>query len=213
MLVSFGTIHGHLPGEVLEKFYIAFSKVSNKLIIWKSIQKHKHVPNNVHLFQCLPQNDLLAHPKVILFITHCGINGLTEAVYHGVPMLGIPLIFDQWNNAKAIESKGYGKYLDINIFTANDLQESILEVLTGQAQTNVRRASQLLRDLPPASETVAFWVEHVIKHGSKHLKPNIYMYNLSISQFYLIDMFMCVILRLVCVLFMFRFVLLITGKI
>jgi UDP:flavonoid glycosyltransferase YjiC (YdhE family) len=35
---------------------------------------------NVLFLPWLPQNDLLGHPKTKLFITHCGKNGIFEAL-------------------------------------------------------------------------------------------------------------------------------------
>ena len=43
----------------------------------------------------LEQETLLAHPNTVLFIMHCGINSIAEAVFHRVPMIGMPLGFDQ----------------------------------------------------------------------------------------------------------------------
>jgi UDP:flavonoid glycosyltransferase YjiC (YdhE family) len=53
------------------------------------------VPENVYLQPWLPQNDILGQSNTVLFITHCGNNGLYEALYHGVPVLGIPLFSEQ----------------------------------------------------------------------------------------------------------------------
>jgi UDP:flavonoid glycosyltransferase YjiC (YdhE family) len=38
---------------------------------------------------------ILSHPKVIVFMTHCGMHGVMEAIYHGVPMVGMPVFIDQ----------------------------------------------------------------------------------------------------------------------
>ena len=43
----------------------------------------------------VPQQAVLAHPRTLLFITHCGMHGVLEAVHHGVPMVGMPVFIDQ----------------------------------------------------------------------------------------------------------------------
>ena len=37
----------------------------------------------------------MAHPKVVLFLTHCGMHGVLEAVWNRVPMVGMPVFIDQ----------------------------------------------------------------------------------------------------------------------
>ena len=57
-----------------------------------------------------------AHPNVVLFMTHCGLLSVQESIYHGVPVIGIPLMIDQYINANQIVQKKLGlqiKYSDI----------------------------------------------------------------------------------------------------
>jgi hypothetical protein len=39
-------------------------------------------------FEWIPQNDILAHPNVLLFVSHGGLNGILESLFHGKPVLG-----------------------------------------------------------------------------------------------------------------------------
>ncbi|CAN6175019.1 unnamed protein product [Urochloa humidicola] len=50
-----------------------------------------------------PQLEVLAHPAVGCFVTHCGWNSTTEALCSGVPMVAMPQWTDQPMNAKYIE--------------------------------------------------------------------------------------------------------------
>ncbi|KAK7925961.1 hypothetical protein WMY93_008271 [Mugilogobius chulae] len=53
----------------------------------------------------MPQKDLLGHPQIKVFVAHGGTNGVQEAIYHGVPVLGIPLYFDQYDNLLRVQDQ------------------------------------------------------------------------------------------------------------
>ena len=59
-----------------------------------------------------PQHDLLAHPKTVLFVTHCGMTGILESVYHSVPMLALPIFGDQPDNAARLVERGLALRVD-----------------------------------------------------------------------------------------------------
>lgn len=72
----------------------------------------------------------LGHTKVRLFITHCGQNSLLQAVYHAVPVLGIPLFGDQFDNLVRAETKGLGLTIKPTHITRELLTSTIQTLLS-----------------------------------------------------------------------------------
>lgn len=65
------------------------------------------IPNNIYAYSFVPQVEVLQHADV--FLTHCGMNSVNEAMLSGVPMVAMPFINDQISNAKKIVDLGIGK--------------------------------------------------------------------------------------------------------
>jgi glucuronosyltransferase len=64
-----------------------------------------------------------------LFITQCGLQSFQEAVYHGVPILVIPVFPDQKYNAKKIATEEIGLQLPFQELTKEKLLTSITVIL------------------------------------------------------------------------------------
>ena len=188
IIFSFGSAAYKFPSGLTKKFLSTFERLPGYRIIWRfGSDKETALPDNVMTLEWLPQNELLAHPKTKLFITHCGNNGQFEALYHAVPMIGFPLHGDQPYNARRMEYRGYGIAMDIHEFTSDELLNNVHRVLSNQSYSeNIRLASSIWRSsLQRPAEKAVWWIEHVTKYGSKHL--NSFGSQLNLLQYFSFD--------------------------
>jgi UDP:flavonoid glycosyltransferase YjiC (YdhE family) len=70
-----------------------------------------------------------AHPNVCLFITHAGILSTHEAIYHGVPVVGIPFIGDQFSNIFKLSTRGAGVELVYRTLSKQSILDAVQTVL------------------------------------------------------------------------------------
>ena len=199
IVVSFGSYFDFFSEEVARKFCAAFRSIRYD-VIWK-LKTPEFCTNttNVRLMGWLPQNDLLAHPRVRLLITHAGFNSLVESVYNAKPVIAFPIAVDQPGNAMAAQSRGYGIRMNIASFTVEQLIDNINKIVADPSYSvNAKLSSAILRDKPETSaERVSFLIEHVVKHGDQHLRTG--AYNLSLVQFIMFDIFAFLTAAIICV--------------
>ena len=63
-------------------------------------------PPNVRLERFIPHSSVLPH--VAAMVTQCGLGSVTRALAHGVPLLCLPLVGDQPENAARVVARGAG---------------------------------------------------------------------------------------------------------
>ncbi|XP_067633316.1 uncharacterized protein [Eurosta solidaginis] len=177
-----------LPQEKLNIFLDVFRNIKQR-ILWKfESDSLKNLPINIMIKPWMPQTDILAHPNVRAFIAHGGIFGTQEAIYYGVPVVGIPFFFDQFLNVKQGHVAGYTEPLNIQTLTHDDLKNALHKVCyNGTFRDNMKRMSRIFRDRPVGPrETAIYWIEYVIRHkGARHLRAA--GMDLKWYQFYLLD--------------------------
>lgn len=186
--MTLGTLVAKLPEDISEDIAAAFAQLPQK-VIWRHKGKRPSaLGNNTLVLDWLPQNDLLGHPKTRVFVAHGGTNGIQEAVYHGVPLVGLPLMFDQPDNFFRMEARGVAKVLDITTVNKENFLKALKEVLYEPTYREKMKAlSNLQRDQPMKPLDLAmFWIEFVMRHkGAPHLRTE--SYKMSTIQYYSID--------------------------
>ncbi|XP_029028724.1 UDP-glucuronosyltransferase 1-2-like isoform X4 [Betta splendens] len=209
IVMSLGTLVNDLPKEVTDAIANVFAKMPQK-VIWRHKGKRPStLGNNILLVDWMPQKDLLGHPLTKVFVAHGGTNGVQEAIYYGVPVLGIPLFFDQYDNLLRLQERGAGKILQLNEISQS-FEQSLMEVLHQDSyRQNMQRLSDLHRDQPVAPmDQAVFWVEYVMRHkGAAHLRTE--AYKMPWYSYYCLDVVLlllaAVTLLLLSTVAMFRF--------
>lgn len=86
-----------LGQEIIKNILTTFKEIPEYNFLWKfeSDELPMEKPANVKLSKFLKQNDILAQPNIKLFISHCGLMSTQESLWHGKPIVGIPLYGDQ----------------------------------------------------------------------------------------------------------------------
>jgi zeaxanthin glucosyltransferase len=84
------------------------------------------IPPNTIVVRVAPQIELLK--RASLCITHAGLNTALESLTAGVPMVAIPIGYDQPGVARRIAYHGVGEFVEIGNLTARCLMELIAKV-------------------------------------------------------------------------------------
>ncbi|CAG7727563.1 unnamed protein product [Allacma fusca] len=108
--------------------------------------------------------EILGHPKILAYITHCGLNSIMEATYQGVPLIGMPLFGDQDYNAYHIRVYNMGIILEARDLTVEEMRSAISQVSTNKLiRGNAVKISKMFKDrqLSPI-EAGVFWTDSCI---------------------------------------------------
>ncbi|KAM7326475.1 hypothetical protein ACRRTK_014953 [Alexandromys fortis] len=198
VVFSLGSMVKNLTEDKANLIASALAQIPQKLaksqhflqqVLWRySGQKPATLGSNTRLFNWIPQNDLLGHPKTKAFITHGGTNGIYEAIYHGIPMVGVPMFADQPDNIAHMKAKGAALKVNFNTMTSADLLSALRAVINEPSyKENAMRLSRIHHEQPvkPLDRAV-FWIEFVMRHkGAKHLR--VAAHNLNWFQYHSLD--------------------------
>ncbi|EGT42437.1 hypothetical protein CAEBREN_32782 [Caenorhabditis brenneri] len=196
VLVSFGSnaFSSEMPDEFKNAFLEVFESMPNVTFIWKYEVENatlaSHLPN-VKLTTWMPQNDLLADPRLSLFVTHGGLGSSIELAYQGKPAVVIPLMADQPRNSHMLTRHGGAVQLDKkNLHDPKFIWNAIMKVLNDKNyQRNAEKLANILEEQPfSPSDVVLKHCDFAVKFGVLDTFQSEGR-NLNMLQFYSIDTF------------------------
>ncbi|CAH0564767.1 unnamed protein product [Brassicogethes aeneus] len=161
-----------LPDHMKNAILKTFSIIKQKVLL-KFEEDIPNKPENVKIMNWLPQSSVLAHSNTKLFISHGGLLSVIESVHYGVPILGIPVFWDQECNIKSAENNGFAINLPLKELNEETFFTAVNELLNNPEYTrNVKSRQRILHDQPfTPMDTAVYWIEYVIRHkGAHHFK-------------------------------------------
>ncbi|TMS37612.1 hypothetical protein L596_004508 [Steinernema carpocapsae] len=195
VLVSFGSIaKAHLmPMEMKKSILRVFLQFPNVTFFWKYETSEDEIamslPPNVIISKWVPQNDLLNHKKMSLFITHAGMNSILEAANRGVPLLCIPVFGDQMRNAKTVVKAGIGEEMNkLELLDSGAMAKKVRRMLEeNKYQKAAVRLAEMMANRPISQkEHLVRSVEFVARFGRlPNMKPA--SVKLTFAEYYLLD--------------------------
>eukprot|EP00095_Tigriopus_kingsejongensis_P007274 maker-scaffold144_size312663-snap-gene-2.33 protein:Tk07274 transcript:maker-scaffold144_size312663-snap-gene-2.33-mRNA-1 annotation:"udp-glucuronosyltransferase 2b31-like isoform 1" len=175
-----------VPQHRIDALLGAFARLPQRVIV-KFDSPIPNAPENVLILPFVPQQDILAHPKTRVFFTHCGMHGVMEAIYHRVPMVGMPIFIDQGDMLTRMVEKGIAQGLR-KMADQQEIYEAIVQVRDDpRYKANVDSLSDLMRLRRHHPMEDAVWLmEYLSKtQGAEHLKLS--SRHLNLIQYFSFD--------------------------
>jgi len=143
--VSLGSL-GSADVELMNRLVGILAETPHRYVFSKGPQHELiELADNMTGAEFLPQPAILPH--VDLVITHGGNNTVAESIHSGVPMIVLPLFWDQYDNAQRVAECGFGLRLPTYELEDGQLRDAI-ERLLATEHDRLRAASARLQASP-----------------------------------------------------------------
>jgi MGT family glycosyltransferase len=161
--LSLGSLgSGDVP--LMRRLVEVLGATPHRYIVSKGPQHTEYeLADNMAGEEFLPQTSVLG--RVELVITHGGNNTVTEALHFGVPMIVLPLFWDQHDNAQRMDETGCGVRLSTYTFEPPQMSDAIDRLLADRALGD--RLGQMSKRLQadPGNERAARLIERLVETG------------------------------------------------
>lgn len=175
ILVSIGTTFDHDHKKAFfQKVIDAFKDEDLTVVVVSDPQLFEQWPENFMVYQQIPQLDLLPHLDGV--VCHGGHNTVSETLSNGIPLVVIPIAYDQSHVAGRVVRTEAGERLNFNRFKANHLREAVQQILNNPSYREAaQKVGQSFAEAGGAA-TAANLLEQAIVKASKPEKPSKFLF-------------------------------------
>ena len=161
--LSLGSL-GSADVELMKRLVNVLARSPHRFIVSKGPQHADfELADNMWGSEYLPQPAILPH--VDLVVTHAGNNTTTECVHYGLPMIALPLFWDQYDNAQRVHETGHGLRLPTYTFADEELVGAVERLLADSALGERMQAIAARVQSDPGRVRAASLIERVARDG------------------------------------------------
>ena len=145
--LSLGSL-GSADLELMQRLVALLADTPYRYVVSTGPRHDEYVlADNMIGAEFLPQTSVLPHVDAV--ITHGGNNTVTECMWFGLPMIVLPIFWDQHDNAQRVQERGFGVRLPTYALTADSLAGARGRVLAdGRLRAAAEAAGRRLRTDP-----------------------------------------------------------------
>ena len=146
-------------------------------VLWSIPKSQQHLlpslPPSFRIESFVPQQAVLSHSAVRVFVSHCGMNSINEALCYGKPILALPFFGDQFYNVARIVDLGVALKLNKENLKSSEVHQKVDSLLNNQSYTDKANKMSAILKSTGGRELAADIVETTIAVGISHLDPEL----------------------------------------
>jgi UDP:flavonoid glycosyltransferase YjiC (YdhE family) len=156
--------------ELMQRLVDVMGRTRHRVIVSKGpLADQIRLADNMVGEAVLPQPAIL--PQVDVVVTHGGNNTVTECFNSGVPMVVLPLFWDQVDNAQRVDEAGFGVRLSTYGFEDAELTGAVDRLLADTALRARMRTAAVRYQADPGTVRAAGLIEQVARTGAPVPRP------------------------------------------
>jgi len=144
------------------KFRVLWSLPKNQQYILPAL------PSSFRIEHFVPQQAVLSHLAVHVFVSHCGMNSINEALYWEKPILALPFFGDQHYNSARLVDLGVALKLNKNHFDSAEVRRKIDTLLSNPSYKDATRQMSVLLKNTGGLDKAADIVETTLAGGIRN---------------------------------------------
>ena len=121
------------------------------------------VPENFIVRNVVPQLEILK--RADLFISHGGLNSVSESLYYGVPVIAVPMVNDQHLVTRQLTEAGAGFGLKMQEITAEGIRNDVFHMLSDD---RFREASRKIGESFRTAGGYKKAADYILDFGGSH---------------------------------------------